>query len=213
MRDLLGRRGPLDDWAAFAGSWNDLGPDPYLAATGRLRRRRHAVFEASGDMLRRQPHQPHYQSRDYNALQGGIERWFEPVSPAVAESGCIRTIIGFGLDLFGTLARERCWRIEVHQFRIEATPDNAGEPTPEGSHRDGVDYVLVLMIDRQNIVSGATTIATPDGESLGGFTLSQAFDTALVDDHRVYHGVTPVSARDGGRASHRDVLVVTYRRA
>ena len=51
------------------------------------------------------------------------------------------------------------------------------------------------------------------GASLGGFTLSQAFDAALVDDHRVYHGVTPVSAKDGDRASHRDVLVVTYRRA
>ncbi|MCA7118949.1 MAG: 2OG-Fe dioxygenase family protein, partial [Acidibrevibacterium sp.] len=37
-------------------------------------------------------------------------------------------------------------------------------------------------------------------------------DAALVDDHRVYHGVTPVAPVDAGAPSHRDVLVVTFHR-
>jgi hypothetical protein len=214
MQGLLRLCGPLDDWHAFAASWDRLGPDPYLlAAAGRLRKRRHAVYAASGSALDRQPHQPHYQSRDYNALQGGIERWFEPVTSAVGDGECMRTVIRFGLHIFGALATAPGWRIEVHQFRIEASPGDPGDPTPEGSHRDGVDYVLVLMVDRLNMESGATTIASPDGTPLGEFTLSRAFDTALVDDHRVYHGVTPVSSGADDGPSHRDVLVVTYRRA
>ena len=43
-------------------------------------------------------------------------------------------------------------------------------------HRDGVDYVLVLLIDRRNIGSGETTIHAPDGRTLGAFTLTEPFD-------------------------------------
>ena len=103
------------------------------------------------------------------------------------------------------------WHIEAHQFRIEARPHAAGQPTPEGVHRDGVDFVTVMLVDRVNIVSGTTTMHAPDGRLLGSFTLERACDAALLDDHRVMHGVTAVEPVDPGRAAWRDVLVVTYR--
>ena len=215
MREWLEHCGALDDWPAFAASWNHLGPDPYLARTGRERLRRHAVFAAGPghDELWREPHQPHFQSADYNRLQGGIERWFEPLCPEVAASTSLRTILDYAHGLFSRLApATRRWRVEVHQFRIEARPDHAGEPTPEGMHRDGVDYVLVLMIDRVNIARGTTTVHA-GGIELGGFTLTRPFDAALVDDRRVFHGVTPVEAVDRARPAYRDVLVVTFRGA
>ncbi len=205
----------MDDWPAFAASWNDLAPDGYLAASGRHRRRRHATFaaDAAGD-VQRQPHQPHFQSLQYNPLQGDIQRWFEPVLPAVAESASLNGILEFCRDFFGTLApATRHWHIEVHQFRIEARADEAGEPTPEGVHRDGVDYVLVLLIDRENIESGTTTIHAHDGSLLGSFTLAHALDAALVDDARVCHGVTAVTPFDPALPAHRDVLVVTFKAA
>ena len=80
-------------------------------------------------------------------------------------------------------------------------------------HRDGVDYVLVVLVDRSNIALGTTTIHGADGSLLGSFTLTQALDSALVDDARVFHGVTPVTPLDPGAPSHRDVLVVTFRRS
>ncbi|WNL45491.1 2OG-Fe dioxygenase family protein [Dyella sp. BiH032] len=211
MQDLLGG---MADWAAFAASWNDLGPDDYLAAKGRQRRRRHAVFAAGPEgPFERREHQPHYQSLDYNRLQGGIERWFEPILPEVAEGASLQGILRFARDFFTPLAPQVArWHVEVHQFRIEARAGLAGEPTPEGVHRDGVDYVLVLLVDRENIESGTTTIHGPDGRLLGSFTLTHPLDAALVDDARVFHGVTPVTPRDPSRAAHRDVLVVTLRR-
>ena len=214
MRYALSHVGGLEDRDAFAASWASLAPDAYLAKTGRFRRRRHAVFSATaGGGIVREPHQPHFQSTTYNALQGDIERWFEPVTDAVAGSACLHTILAYSVTFFGTLAPDvRRWRIEVHQFRIEARADLAGEPTPEGVHRDGVDYVLVLMVDRSNIASGTTTIHRNDGETLGSFTLTEAFDAALVDDARVFHGVTPVTALDPALPAHRDVLVVTLKR-
>jgi hypothetical protein len=215
MRPLLAQAGPLGDWDRFAASWDDLAVDPYMADGGRYRRRRHAVYAVSEDgAIARQPHQPHYQSLDYNPLHGGIERWFEPVRPEIAEGPSLTTILGFCRALFGGLAPEiRAWHIELHQFRIEARPGEAGLPTPEGMHRDGVDYVLVLLVRRRNIKSGTTTIHGLDRTLLGSFTLTDPFDAALVHDARVYHGVTPVEPLDPAAPAYRDVLVVTFRRS
>ena len=71
----------------------------------------------------------------------------------------------------------------------------------------------MVLVDRSNIARGTTTIHGADGSLLGRFTLTQALDSALVDDARVFHGVTPVTPLDPEAPSHRDVLVVTFRRS
>jgi hypothetical protein len=79
-------------------------------------------------------------------------------------------------------------------------------------HRDGVDWVLVLMVRRENIASGETTIYDLARRPLGSFTLTAPLDAALVDDSRVYHGVTAVTPIDPRLPAYRDVLIVTFRR-
>ncbi|HEX3702914.1 MAG TPA: 2OG-Fe dioxygenase family protein [Vicinamibacterales bacterium] len=216
MLARLEQTGPLDDLAAFRASWDDLALDTYMADGGRYRRRRHAVFTVTPDgAIARQPAQPHYQTLEYNPLHGGIARWFEPVAPAIGHGPTLRTILTCCAELFGGLEHTRTpwWHVELHQFRIEARPEEPGRPTPEGMHRDGVDHVLVLLIHRENIVSGTTTIHGLDRQLLGSFTLAEPFDAALVEDARVFHGVTPVAPLDPRAAAHRDVLVVTFKRA
>jgi len=216
MRHAFEAFGALDDWAQFAASWDTLELDEHMADGGRYRRRRHAVFAAGAGgegVIDRQPHQPHYQGLDYNPLNGGIARWFAPITAESGSSHSLTTILAFTRALFSGLASGvQRWKIEVHQFRIEAQPGGEGLPTPEGMHRDGVDFVLVLLVNRQNIASGTTSIHAPDGRELGRFTLTFPFDAALVDDSRVAHGVTPVKALDPGAPAHRDVLVVTFLR-
>ncbi len=215
MRAILDPAG-LRGWSDFAASWNDLGLDAYMADGGRYRRRRFACFRAGREGIDRKPHQPHYQSRDYNPLNGGVERWFEPITEQIAGHPALRAILASCHTLFGRLTpaavRPLSWHVEVHQFRIEARPGEEGRPTPEGMHRDGVDWVLVLLVDRVNIASGQTTICDLALTPLGSFTLTDPLDAAVTDDGRVYHGVTPVAPLDPVRRGHRDVLVVTFRR-
>jgi hypothetical protein len=215
MRRVLGETA-FADWESFAKSWSDLGIDAYMADGGRYRRRRHAAFAASSDGVVRKPHQPHYQSRDYNPLNGGIERWFAPVADAIAAQPALQAILRTCFDLFDSLtpqaARPLVWHVEIHQFRIEAHACMQGLPTPEGLHRDGVDWVLVLLIARENVASGMTSIHDLAKRNIGNFTLTRPLDAAFVDDSRVYHGVTPVEPLDPARPAHRDVLVVTFRR-
>lgn len=214
MRDLLAPYGTLADWTAFTDSWNHLELDTHMADGGRYRRRRHAVYSAKTNAaIVREKHQPHFQAIDYNPLNGGVARWFEPIDPAIGKGSSMTTILGFCRALFESLASATpAWHIETHQFRIEARSGEEGRPTPEGLHRDGVDYVLVLLVGRRNIASGVTSINRLDGQPLGHFTLTDPFDSALVDDTRVAHGVTPVEAIDPAQPAYRDVLVVTFKK-
>ena len=212
--DTLGCLGrpSLDQWRMFASSWNELGPDLYMADGGRYRRRRHATFRVTDGLSERKPRQAHFQSRDYNPLNGDVQRWFEPVSSTVELSAITQTIFRFGL-MFARLSDRPPgwpWHVELHQFRIEATAEVIGRPTPEGLHRDGVDWVFVMLVDRQNVTDGVTEIGSQDGGQLGRFTLAAPGDAVFLDDHRIFHGVTPIAAIDPALPAYRDVIVVTF---
>jgi hypothetical protein len=214
MRALL-HLSDRDDWDSFASSWEDLGVDLYMADGGRYRRRRFAALSTNGSAFTRKPHQPHYQSRDYNPLNGGLQRWFEPVLDAVATHDITQRILGVCATIFTAMAPDAepaaCWHVEMHQFRIEAVAGKAGLPTPEGAHRDGVDWVCVMLVNRYNVASGLTDIYDSKGGSLQRFTLSAPLDTVFVDDTRVRHGVTPITPVDPQLKAFRDVLIVTFR--
>lgn len=212
-RALAERLGELSGWERFAASWNDLRLDTHMADGGRYRKRRHAVFSLStAGAVERQPHQPHWQGVDYNPLNGGVQRWFEPVAEDIGNSASLRSLLALCLSVFGELSpRVSSWKVEMHQFRIEARPGEAGQPTPEGPHRDGVDYVLVLLVTRRNIEQGTTVVYDLERRELGSFTLTLPFDAAFVEDARVYHGVTAVTPLDPSAPAYRDVLVLTFR--
>ena len=145
-------------------------------------------------------------------MNGGIARWFEPIGLGIGRGPTMGAILACSRAIFEALTPARQWHIEVHQFRIEARVGELGRPTPEGIHRDGVDFVLVLLIDRDNVISGTTTVHALDGRQLGSFTLSAPLDAAFLDDTRVAHGVTAIEPLDRRTPGRRDVLVVTWRR-
>lgn len=210
MRDLLTAGSQPAEITSFADSWNDLPRDEYMADGGRYRRRRHAVYLAGANRLTRQPDQPHYQSLAHNSLNGGIARWFAPIRAEVGDRPILESAIGL---LVSVADRQRGaagrWRVEVHQFRIEARAGEAGRPTPEGIHRDGVDFVLVMLVGRENAAQGVSTITDAAGAPLASVQLSQPFDAMMLDDQRLRHGVSPIEPVDRGRAAFRDALVVT----
>lgn len=206
---MLGQLGiARTDWRAFAASWDDLGPDLYMADGGRYRRRRHAALALEHGRFTRKPHQPHYQSRDYNPLNGDVQRWFDPVTDITMASPAMQAILRFAADSFDPHEQGR-WHVELHQFRIEAKSGEDGRPTPEGMHRDGVDHVLVMLIERCNVREGVTRIGAANGDPLGEFTLTDPADTMLIDDHRILHGVTEIHPLDPAQPAWRDALVVT----
>lgn len=201
------RRAPFP--ADFADFWNDLPLDTFMADGGRYRRRRYATFALEGGTIAPRPAEPHYQSLSYNPLNGGIARHFAPFAPEAATHPCLLALLRDAGALFAPGAR---WHVEAHQFRIMAGSENAGLPTPEGLHRDGVDRVLVQLVARRNVAGGVTRITDPEGRTLDRTTLTVPGDLYLLDDRRVMHEVSPVRPEDPARPGWRDVLVITFRR-
>ncbi|MEL1262774.1 2OG-Fe dioxygenase family protein [Pseudoxanthomonas putridarboris] len=196
------------DLQVLLPSWDRLEPDEYLKDGGRYRRRRHSCFVVEGDRLERVPHRAHWQSLDYNALHGGMQRWFQPIEPGVVSQPVWQALLVSLGRWCSELKGERPWFVEAHQFRIDTT-DGIGRPTPEGAHRDGVDFVAVMLVDRGGIKGGETRVfeaAGPDGQR---FTLEAPWSLIFLDDERVIHESTPIQPLDG--TGHRDTLVLTFR--
>ncbi len=204
---------PVGGDPVFLDSWNRLEEDQYMADGGRYRKRRHATYaiDGAGQRARLMPYQPHYQTLDYNPLNGGVARYFAPILDDLHHSVTLAALLEFGNAVFSQISGIQRWHIELHQFRIEARDGRMGQPTPEGVHRDGVDFVLVVMIKRVNIESGATTIYDLDNRLVGEFTLRRAFDMVLVNDRLLYHGVTPITQLEPDEEAFRDVLVITFK--
>jgi len=196
--------------AELAGHWARLPPDPHLRDGGRYRRRRHSCCIIECDSIAPVPHRAHWQPLAYNALHGGMQRWFEPIEPAMLGRPCWGALLRALARECSSLHGTQPWYVEAHPFRIDTT-DGIGRPTPEGAHRDGVDLVAIFMIDRQGIKGGETRVfdaAGPDGLR---FTLPGPWSLLLLDDHRVIHESTPIQPTRPDALGWRDTLVVTLR--
>jgi len=199
---------PLTGFESLRPSWERLAPDNYLRDGGRYRRRRHSCFVVRGDAVEQVPHRAHWQPVEYNALHGGIERWFEPVEPeVVASPAWLGLLVAMG-RLASALRGRQDWFIEAHPFRIDTT-DGIGRPTPEGAHRDGVDLVAVILVSREGIKGGETRVFDADGPTGLRFTMHEPWTCLLLDDARVIHESTPIQPLES--YGHRDTLVLTAR--
>ena len=210
--DVAARAGQaLGDLLALAPAWNRLTPDAYLRDGGNYRFRRHASLRLTDDgkAIAQRVQRAHWQPLDYNALHGGFLRWFAPVTDAtLAEPGLHKLLFAFG-QLAVQAAGHPLPFVELHQFRID-TATGIGRPTPEGAHRDGVDFVAVILIDRVDLRGGESRIFEADGPAGIRFTLLDPGSAVLLDDARVIHETTPL--QPDGVNGHRDTLVLTWRR-
>ena len=198
----------ISDLEGLTQFWEGLPRDPYLKDGGRYRFRRHASYEIKGNHLNLVPHRAHWQSVDYNALHGGLERWFEPVQEKLLNDPTWQSLLLGLAHMLSGLKPVTTWFVEAHQFRIDTT-DGIGRPTPEGAHRDGVDFVAVFLLNRVGIKGGETRIFDASGSSGLRFTLAQPWSVLLMNDERMIHESTPIQPL--GNYGYRDTLVLTFR--
>lgn len=201
-------------WMLFQDSWNRLQRDTFMADGGRYRLRRHATYKTikNSKVISPTAYRPHYQRLEHNGLNGGVARYFSPLEPATCNNPILINTLAHCRTIFGELIPGCEWHIEVHQFRIE-TCAVAACPTPEGVHRDGVNFVFMMLIDRQQISGGTTFLYDQSGALLQQHKLVDAMESAFINDERVLHGVSPISPATQGRYGYRDMLVITFRKA
>jgi hypothetical protein len=200
----------LTELDALRASWDRLPRDTYLLDGGRYRFRRHSCFvhEPHGDSLQLVAHRAHWQPRDYNALHGGLERWFEPIEMSVVDAPAWSGLVRALGNLFAAVRAVPRWYVEAHQFRIDSA-EGIGRPTPEGAHRDGVDFVAVILVQRSDVTGGETRVFDAKGPAGVRFTMTEPWTALLLDDAQVVHETTPI--QKAGPHGVRDTLVLTFR--
>jgi hypothetical protein len=201
-------------WKRLSGDWDHLEPDTYLQrrATFRLRRYGRYYWSPASDDLLALPNEPYFQPRDENSYAGGIARDFAPLRPATADNRFLAALVRctFACLPVGAERSAHAWEVRIHQIRIVATADEPGQPAPEGIHQDGTDFLTLHLVGRHNITGGTSTIYDLDRNPIWSDTLREMFDSLILEDPRIMHGVTPVHPADGRTVGKRDMLGVDF---
>lgn len=202
-------------WSEFADSWNDLHQDQFMADGGTYRLRRYSEFQL--DMQARcittLPHVAYRQSKQDNYLNGGIDRMYSPIKSEIQTNSAFMASMLRCADVFAPLHPGAQWLVQVFQNRVLAGQHELGQPTPEGVHRDGVDYVLTLLMKRHNIEGGESATYLADGVSVTAkVTLQAAGDYILLNDRATKHSVQAIVRHNSEQIGYRDALIVMFTR-
>lgn len=194
-----------------AALWDNLDPDPYLRDGGSYRQRRYAEmsYDARGDTLVHLAKTDFYQSNLYNQVNGGTRK-FTLIEESFLEGRLLRPILRHFSKRFAAALGACRLELFLHQVRIFAEPGSSGLPTPEGIHKDGVDFSCQVLFGRQNVRGGESIIYDNDRNPLLGTTMLNPLDFYCFSDREIYHSVTPVESLDGSTRATRDILGIEF---
>lgn len=203
----------VDEVVRFKHCWSQLERDQYMADGGTYRYRRYGQFMKlpGSHEITMLPHEPYVQPSYINNLNGDIERHFEPLTDRFVTSPILERLLCLMSDIYDAVEGQATkWNIRLHPYRIIADDFEAGQPTPEGLHRDGVTYIASMMINRNNVMGGMTTITDANQNELECLMLDKTFDIVMADDSETMHEVSAIRPESSEKCAYRDVLVIAF---
>jgi len=201
-------RSALDDARAL---WDRLEVDPYLHDGGSYRQRRYAelAYEREGERLIHTGRQVFFQSADYNRVNGG-QRQFSLIEAQFLEGPLLAAILRHFAARFADELGVQRLELYLHQVRIVGRPGVSGRPTPEGIHKDGVDFSCQILFGRNNVHGGESLIYDNEQVPLLGATMLDPLDFYCFRDRDIFHSVSEISPADGVSRATRDILGVEF---
>jgi hypothetical protein len=193
----------------FRALWDALEPDETVLGGGRYRRRRYGmvrVVAVDGEFhVTALPHVPFRQDAAHIPAYGGRPRVFSPIPDEVLLSPAITGLVAVDLSVVMGLEPATNWLVGLHMIRIVSEPGMPGEPTPEGRHRDGHDFIGMHLIDR-GACTGGVSVVYPSDCAPTELTLTESLDSIVLKDDALTHEVSPIVA--DGSIGYRDTLLV-----
>ncbi|MEA5616702.1 2OG-Fe dioxygenase family protein [Cronbergia sp. UHCC 0137] len=183
--------------------FNNLPIDPHIQ--GKYRSRRLSRFVVSGDKLIKLPHGYLYQGQEYNPLSGDVKREFAELENSLIEQDSFQKLI---LAFSDSCKLHPEAEIGVHQIRTTCSPNNLGNPAPEGIHQDGTDFIGIFSVARDNIQGGETHLYAAKKEKPVFNKILQPGELVIVNDHEFFHFTTPIKPQVPDLGT-RDVFVLT----
>jgi hypothetical protein len=215
---------------AFIASCDDLPPDRYSKIPGRNRRYGRFLFDTRTASIERLPPTwdrdsnelvTYYEQQGcFNPEHAGERRAFAALTGEQSSNAFLHSLI---LRCFSALP----WTLEgpvvvgahLIEFRVKSGFTVASSPS--NVHCDGEPFTWAMLIARDDIAGGENIIADPDscGKDPGEipnrdirarFTLEKPLQGWVVDDLKVSHYVSPVTAMSGAAVGRRIMLLVDF---
>ncbi|MEH2082716.1 MAG: 2OG-Fe dioxygenase family protein [Nostoc sp.] len=187
----------------FKPFFSNMPLDPYIK--GNYRSRRLSRFTVSGNQLIKLPHGVFFQSKEYNRLAGDVKREFAELDDALIELDIFKNLV---LAFSDSCKLHPEAEIGVHQIRISCSPENFGNPAPEGIHQDGTNFIGIFSVNRENIQGGETHLYTAKKEKPVFSKILNPGELLLVNDHEFFHYANPIKPQTDAQGSW-DVFVLT----
>jgi len=134
-------------------------------------------------------------------------REFEQIEPKYINSELITHLIGQTslLSIINSKKKVNSIDISLHQVRQICYPGIISHNSPEGIHRDGVDYIIsALVINRQNISGGKSIIYDENKNSIYE-TILQNGEGIFQEDKTLWHYVEQIECLNNC-IGYRDIL-------
>lgn len=194
--------------------WDTLEPDLYLQGDAAFRHRRFVLFyylPLTGELLPLKS-DTYFQSSKLNGYAGGVERKFEPALESTLTNPFLQALIHFDYRQLPIKSgmEKHPWIVDVHQVRIIGSNLEEGEPTPEGIHHDGEEFVCIHMARRVNVIGGESHVYDNNRRLLESHTLRYPMDSMILWDPHVMHAVNSIRPENPGELAIRDVLLIGF---
>ena len=149
------------------------------------------------------PHQPLYQSSQVNPTHGNINRVYPEY--IAHDQNEILKLVDFFIQK-NPIPDNASFLVQAQ--RIICNNDLVGHPSVEGWHRDGVAFIGIACIDRQNIKGGISEFLDNKTGKIEQLLL-QPGQIVIFNDTEVKHRVTPITTKEKNEG-HRDVILMSY---
>lgn len=148
-----------------------------------------------------------FQDNSINHYAGGTNRKYENI-----ESKVHNIFVDIFKSNFSKFINFSSYELGFHQIRIKCGLDFVGYPVPEGWHKDGFDFVVIMNISSTNILGGVTKIRSNLKDNFDHYScLLDQGDYLLVNDKIFYHYTDPINVNDINKDGYRDSLIITIK--
>lgn len=154
-----------------------------------------------------QLHGPLFQPLTVNKTHGNISREYAELR---FEDPATKLLVDSMVKQFANaFAIPENTEILVQFQRITCGKDLHGEPTIEGWHNDGVEFLGMICISRNNIIGGESQLKDQsEPEKIFLSRTLQEGEMLLIDDRKTLHYVTPIKPIDQQQAGSRDIIIL-----
>ena len=149
-----------------------------------------------------------YQTKKINRYVGGKLRIYKSIDKLVIDE-----IILLFKKEFQSNLKFKSYELGIHQIRIISSKDIVGYPVPEGWHKDGFDFVILLNINTKNIIGGISRIREKLNDNYDHFSkLLKSGEYIFINDKKYFHYADPINVKNINKKGTRDIFVLTIKK-